>query len=203
MKEKLILPVILFIIFGAFGGFIVYQMGQRDLGVAKNNQEQNEAPSSPTTATSQSNSNQPEADSTSNPPDTTYIAASNHSLLDQCTTDMATTFHIHPHITIIDNGKNIEIPANIGINTTTNCMSSIHTHETDGIIHVESPVQRNFILGDFFYNWKKTFNKDQILDRKADATHEVVMTVDGKPSTEFENLVLKDKQEIVIEYKQK
>jgi hypothetical protein len=49
--------------------------------------------------------------------------------------------------------------------------------------------------------WGKTFTKDQILDNEVDATHELVMTVDGKPSQDFENLKLADKQDIIIEYK--
>ncbi len=116
-----------------------------------------------------------------------------------CTLDIDTKFHIHPHLTIIVNGAEQTIPANTGISLT--CMHPLHTHDDTGTIHVESPIQRDFTLGDFFAVWKKTFNKGQILDSKADAGHEIVMTVDGSVSDQYENLILRDEQKIVIEYR--
>ncbi len=118
-----------------------------------------------------------------------------------CTLDMYTRFHIHPNLTIIINGLKQTIPANTGISLA--CMHPLHTHDASGKIHVESPEQRDFTLGDFFAVWQKPFSKDRILDYKADGGHQIVMTVDDQPSSEFENLVFKDGQQIVIEYKTK
>jgi hypothetical protein len=116
-----------------------------------------------------------------------------------CTTDMATRFHIHPILSMIVEGKTLELPANIGVTPT--CMHPLHTHDNTGMVHVESPEQRDFTLGDFFAVWGKPLSKEQFLTYVATSTHEIVMTVDGKPSEEFENLVLKDKQQIILEYK--
>jgi hypothetical protein len=116
-----------------------------------------------------------------------------------CTTDMATQFHIHPNLTIIINGKKQVIPADTGITPT--CMYSLHTHDDTGKLHVESPVQKDFTLSDFFAVWDKVFTKDQILDMKTDAMHTIVMTVNGQTSNDYENLLLKDLDDIVIEYK--
>jgi len=118
-----------------------------------------------------------------------------------CTLDMFTQFHIHPNLTIIINGVQQTIPANTGISLT--CLHPIHTHDDTGKIHVESPEQRDFTLGDFFAVWGKTFNKNQILDSVVDANHEIVMTVNGKENFDYENLVLRDLDQIVIEYKAK
>ncbi|MBU6500824.1 MAG: hypothetical protein KGJ89_01750 [Patescibacteria group bacterium] len=126
-------------------------------------------------------------------------ASSSRELALSCTSDTLTQFHIHPTLTIIANGVKQTIPANIGI--TADCLRVIHTHDDTGVIHVESPQAENFTLGDFFAVWGKVFNQGQVLDYKADAGHEIVMTVDGKPSTEYENLILKDGQKIVVEYK--
>ena len=115
-----------------------------------------------------------------------------------CTTDMATKFHIHPHLEIIINNQKQETPANIGIAYT--CMNALHTHDTSGIIHVESPEIRDFILADFFAVWNKPFNKDQILDYKVDAQHTIRVTVNGSEVQDFENTVLRDKDQIVINY---
>lgn len=126
-------------------------------------------------------------------------ALTTRELAFSCTTDEATRFHIHPVLSILEEGKKVEIPANVGFSST--CLHPVHTHDNTGEIHVESPEQRDFTLGDFFAVWEKPLSKTQVLDYVATSTHEIVMTVDGQPSEEFENLVLKDKQQIVLEYK--
>ncbi len=115
-----------------------------------------------------------------------------------CTTDMATQFHIHPNLAIMVNGKQEEIPANVGILPT--CMNSIHTHDATGKLHVEAPEKRDFTLADFFAVWNKIYNKDQILDYKVDAGHQIRETVNGKEVSDFENTVLRDDDRIIIYY---
>ena len=115
-----------------------------------------------------------------------------------CTTDMATQFHIHPHIQIIIDGVTQEIPANIGISL--DCMHPLHTHDTGGTLHVESPEAWDFTLGDFFAVWGQTFNKDQILNSKADATHAIGITLNGQEVSTYENTILHDNDQIVISY---
>jgi hypothetical protein len=91
----------------------------------------------------------------------------------------------------------------------------IHVHKEDldtnppdtGKLHVESTQLFDFHLGDFFTIWTftsgspKVFNQNELrmldnngqdIDFKADATHTITMTVDGQPSTDFENFVLTD-----------
>jgi hypothetical protein len=108
-------------------------------------------------------------------------------------------YHLHPHLTIIINGTSTPIPANIGIDFA--CERVIHTHDPSGTIHVEPNTPSTFTLKDFFSVWGVVFNQYRIGDFTTDADHEIVMTVNGNPSKEFENLILQDNQEIVIEYK--
>ena len=122
----------------------------------------------------------------------------NRELALDCTTDALTKFHIHPFLKIIINGTEFQIPLDIGIKS--NCMNPLHTHEESGKIHIESPEPRDFTLSDFFAVWEKTFSKDQILDYKADENNTIRMTVNGRESNEFENLVLRDASQIVIYY---
>lgn len=129
----------------------------------------------------------------SNPEPQTVVSCINPNL------PIPDEYHIHPHLAIIINGTSTVIPVNIGIDL--QCERVIHTHDDTGTIHIEPNVSSTFTLGDFFSVWGKPFNRSQILDYYSDASHEIVMTVNGKPSEEFENLVLRDKQEIVIEYK--
>lgn len=131
----------------------------------------------------------------------TVSTKTNRELALGCTTDMATQFHIHPTLEIDINGKPAEIPAQIGIQAT--CMNAIHTHDASGVLHVEAPEKRDFTLADFFAVWGKSFDKDQILDSKVDATHVIRMTDNGMESQEYENLVLRDGHKIVIYYEEK
>lgn len=117
-----------------------------------------------------------------------------------CTTEAAAKYHYHATLTVYINDEQQTIPANTGVKTT--CMNPIHTHDATGLVHVESPVERDFTLGDFFAVWDEPFNSSQILNQTVDATHRVRMTVNGQESTEFENLVLADDQEIIIYYEE-
>lgn len=116
-----------------------------------------------------------------------------------CIQHISLSLHIHPHLDIIVDGGKEPIPANIGV--TPLCMRPVHTHDETGTIHIEWVKPMDFELRHFFAMWEKPFSKNQILDNVADAEHEIVMTVDGKPSEEFENLVMRDNQQIVIEHR--
>lgn len=118
-----------------------------------------------------------------------------------CTTDMATEFHIHPNLKIIIDGKEELIPDNIGIQPT--CMTSLHTHDASGKLHVESPEKRDFTLADFFAVWQKPFNKDQILDYKVAGQYQIREMVNGKEVQDFEKTVLRDNDQIIIYYEKK
>ncbi|MBP6926262.1 MAG: hypothetical protein KBB70_01015 [Candidatus Pacebacteria bacterium] len=125
--------------------------------------------------------------------------APTHEIALTCTTDMATTFHIHPVLTIMFDGVKQVIPTNVGI--VDGCMNPLHTHDDLGTLHVESPVQRDFTLGDFFTVWKQPFSKTQILDKTVTGAGSITMTINGKPVDTFENTVLVDADQIVINYK--
>jgi len=61
--------------------------------------------------------------------------------------------HIHQHLDIYVNGKKVTVPALIGIDTAGQFLTQVHTHDTTGIVHVESPSHRTFTLGLFFGEW--------------------------------------------------
>jgi hypothetical protein len=92
-----------------------------------------------------------------------------------CQTSEQTLFHIHAHLTIFVNGVPRQVPAAIGIpgaqaqNTANGpfiasgtCFYWLHTHAADGIIHIESPVQRTYTLGDFFDEWGQPLGPNQV-----------------------------------------
>lgn len=105
--------------------------------------------------------------------------------------NMPLTQHIHPVLKITVDEINEEVPANIGLGA---CERALHTHDTIGTLHVEAQDSRAYTLGDFMSVWGKT------IERKG---YEVTMKINGKENTDFGALLLKDKQEIVLEYKKK
>lgn len=115
-----------------------------------------------------------------------------------CDPDMAQGFHIHSILEIRANGEAMEVPTDIGVEET--CMTVLHTHTPDGVIHVESPEKRDFTLADFFAVWKQPFSKDELLGYRVDATHRIRVTVDGYEVDTYENTVLRDGERIVISY---
>ncbi len=131
----------------------------------------------------------------------TNISKTNRELALVCTTDMATQFHIHPRLIIMIDGGSYEIPHNIGVRS--NCMNPLHTHGTDGTIHIESPEKRDFTLSDFFAVWDKPYSREQILDYRTDEEYVIVETVNGKMVEDYENTVLRDGDQIVISYEKR
>jgi len=61
--------------------------------------------------------------------------------------------HVHQHLDVFVNGRKVPVPALIGIDPVDNFLTEIHTHDASGIIHVESPTQRTFTLGQLFCEW--------------------------------------------------
>jgi len=109
-----------------------------------------------------------------------------------CQTAEQTVFHIHAHLTVFVNGSARQIPAAIGIPgaqatqtaqgpfiETGNCFYWLHTHAPDGIIHIESPIQRTYTLGNFFDEWGQTLSSDQV----GPATGHVVAIYNGQVYT--------------------
>lgn len=113
--------------------------------------------------------------------------------------------HVHPYLSIVINGQNVSVPADIGIIGGGSCLEAVHTHDASGIIHIEaSDTSTSYTLGNFFQIWGATygsvtiggtphpiiFNSTDILGFKEDQNHKVTLLVDGQPSAEWGALVL-------------
>ena len=94
----------------------------------------------------------------------------------------ATDVHFHAHLDIIIDGQPVTVPANIGIAGTTG-ISSLHTHDPTGIIHIESPTQATFTLGQFFTEWKIRLSGTCLNDVCATPDNTWRFFVNGKPYT--------------------
>jgi hypothetical protein len=110
----------------------------------------------------------------------------------KCGSKEELAYHIHAHLTVFDQGQARSIPGGIGIpgskvvQTTEGpvasggvCIYWLHTHAPDGVIHIESPTQRIYSLGDFFDEWHQPLSANQVGDVKG----KVNAIVNGKPWT--------------------
>jgi hypothetical protein len=61
--------------------------------------------------------------------------------------------HYHAHLTLLRDGRKVTVPAFIGIDQQHQCLYWLHTHDTSGIVHIESPDARTYTLGQFFDIW--------------------------------------------------
>jgi len=80
-------------------------------------------------------------------------------------------YHVHAHLDVFFNGDAVTVSAGIGIDTSNPavadddqgvgltrecdapCISPLHTHATDGILHTETKTPQPNNLGQFFVQW--------------------------------------------------
>ncbi len=128
-------------------------------------------------------------------------------------TDKPILIHMHVTLRIIIHDETLTIPKEIGIDPAlykTHELDKyglkklgiypLHTHDTTGVIHIESNVIRTFTLGQFFDVWGETFNENCIMDKCGNQLNKVRMYVDGSESFEFREHIFKDRETITIEY---
>jgi hypothetical protein len=94
----------------------------------------------------------------------------------QCQTNEQLVSHVHTHLTVFVNGKARVIPYGIGIPgaeavatphgafvETGSCFYWLHSHQEDGVVHVESPSSAlSFTLGQFFKIWGQPLSPTQV-----------------------------------------
>ncbi len=119
----------------------------------------------------------------------------------QCNNMEQSVFHIHAHLNIFINGQNYTVPAQIGITST--CLYWLHTHDETGIIHIESPINQNYTLGQFFDIWKKNFSNTQVFNNTVSGTNPLNIYVNGikvQNGTNFKDIVLHAHDIIAVVY---
>ena len=86
----------------------------------------------------------------------------------------------------------------MGIDETAERISSLHTHDTSGILHVESPVERTFHLDQAFAEWDVRLSTGALgpyVEREA--RRELAVFVNQKPYTgDPREIVLKSHEDI-------
>lgn len=62
-------------------------------------------------------------------------------------------YHIHAHLEVFKDGRQVIVPANIGTAPQATTHSPLHTHQNTGVIHVEAASEVRVTLGQFFMLW--------------------------------------------------
>ena len=107
-----------------------------------------------------------------------------------CNTGEQIAYHVHAHLAVYVNGQPRAIPYGIGIKQPVpeqtsagpfvvqgDCFYWIHVHDLSGVIHIESPTQRTYTLGQFFDVWGQPLSSTQV----GPASGPVTAFVNGAP----------------------
>jgi hypothetical protein len=121
-------------------------------------------------------------------------------------------YHVHAHLDVFFNGERVTVPAGIGIDTTNPavvsdeqgvglkrecdkpCISPLHTHATDGVLHTETKTPQPNSLGQFFIEWDVVLEPGRVGDYS-----DVMFYVDGEAyDGDPREIELSDGKEIAI-----
>ena len=106
--------------------------------------------------------------------------------------------HLHTHLTLVIDGKEEQVPANIGIDPSLwndhsldsygmKGMTVLHTHDTSGTIHVESYKVQDYTFGQLLDIWKPDL-----------VGYKIFMTVNGQPVQDYQNYIFKDGDKVIL-----
>ena len=101
----------------------------------------------------------------------------------QCEAQEQIVYHIHVHLQVYVNGQPRTLPAAIGMVGPVSeptpygpfygaqqCYYFLHTHATDGVIHIESPSVRVYTLGNFFDEWNQSLSGTRVAGDRGKVT---------------------------------
>lgn len=120
-----------------------------------------------------------------------------------CGAQEYSAMHVHSHLSIFDNGKQIAVPPYIGFAPSAGsagCLYWIHTHDGSGIIHIEAPQLGPpqggpYTLGMVFDIWGQPLQADDV----AGMTGPVTAYVNGmRYDGDFKTIPLGAHQQIVL-----
>src|SRR5215213_6076356 len=108
--------------------------------------------------------------------------------------------HEHVNLQVFVHGKPEQVPVDVGIND--GGVASLHTHTSDGLVHIESGTVANFTLGQFFDVWGVRYTPRCLGAHCEDGTNELQVFVDGEPYTggDITEVPLDPESVIVVTY---
>ena len=88
----------------------------------------------------------------------------------RCAKSLDAIYHHHVHLSLFVNGVQYAIPRGTGMKDPDKlkfiyhaaCFYWLHTHDETGIIHMEAPTSRFYVLHDYFYLWGEPLNQTNV-----------------------------------------
>ncbi len=118
----------------------------------------------------------------------------------RCESGEGAALHIHANLQMYDRGRKKTVPSNIGIPIGAGCLYWMHTHSNNGMIHIESPVNQLFTLGQFFDIWAVNLSRSQAGGLSAGRGTSLRFLVNGRVWTrDPKRIPLQNHETIVIE----
>jgi hypothetical protein len=116
-------------------------------------------------------------------------------------TQEALAFHTHQQLQVYVHGRQVPVPAGIGISPHDGLITVLHTHEADGVIHVEAPQRQRFTLGQFFRLWGVRLTPDCLATKCSSEQNQLRVFVNGRPITDDpRHIPLVDGDTIIVTY---
>ncbi|MBS2538471.1 hypothetical protein KGQ20_37560 [Catenulispora sp. NF23] len=107
--------------------------------------------------------------------------------------------HYHAHLDVIVDGKPVTVPQYVGIDENAQTITALHTHDTSGVMHIESAKDTPFKLGQFFTEWGQPLTAAQVGPVAIDADQALHVIVNGKEiAGDPAQYVLKAHDEIAV-----
>ncbi len=120
-----------------------------------------------------------------------------------CDANEQLSYHIHAYLQIYIDGANVPLSQGIGIapGTTPSCLYWLHTHDTSGVIHIESPTTRVYTLKQFFDIWQSFSSSTITYPTQLSSSTGWTIYVNGKQVTsDFSHLQLNAHDIITLGY---
>jgi hypothetical protein len=88
--------------------------------------------------------------------------------------------HYHAHLDVFVGNSRVTVPPNIGIDIDKRTITALHTHDSSGIIHIESAEDIPFTLGQLFTEWGQPLTATQVGQVKVPAGSELRVYRNGE-----------------------
>jgi hypothetical protein len=111
-----------------------------------------------------------------------------------------TISHTHAWLHVYVDGKQEPVPANIGIDPATQTLAALHTHDAEGIVHMEADREFDFTLGQFMAVWGVAFSKDRLGSLTPKGDQQLQVYLNGKRVDDPVNVVMPEHGNLVIGY---
>jgi hypothetical protein len=109
-------------------------------------------------------------------------------------------YHVHAAVRLYVNGRQIPVPANIGIEPGGESMASLHTHDSSGVIHIEASEKYPFTLGQLFTIWGVKFTNTQLGSYVTGGGNVLAAYANGQAVPNPVGYVLNPHDDIVVAY---